>query len=884
MTATLLRTKLSAPATRPQLVPRPRLFTMLNAGLKTKLTLVSAPPGFGKTTLVGEWARQCACPVAWLSLDDADNDPARFLAYLTAAIQTVQPGFGNELLGMLLSPEPPSHEITLADFVNEITNLPTDLVIVLDDYHIIEQPPVQDTIRFILDNLPPGLHLVIATRADPPWPLARLRSRNELIELRAKDLRFTEEEAIHFFNRAMGLDLSKEIIRDLDRHTEGWIAGLQLSAISMKGRNDIPAFVKAFTGSNRFIFDYLMEEVLQRQSPLVTEFLLKTSFLDQLTAPLCDFILERADSRDLLRQIEQSNLFLIPLDQDRRWYRYHKLFADLLQSHLGQQYIEEIPPLQNRASEWYEQNERLAEAVAHALAAGNQDRVATLIEKYTPTMIYQRDLHTLLDWIGTLPETLIRSRPWLCLASAWVNVHLSRLEQVDTYLDAARKASAILEEEARKHVTGFICAIDAYAAGQRGDLGRGKELAQQALLLLPENDRIRSWAAMNIAFSLRRAGDLTAAEHAFSKALDIIEEVGDEHNHLHALAGLATIQASRGHLHQAADSYRTVLQLADQLTQQNLWYPITGDIHTALSTILREWNDLAGALHQAQIGMEISERWGQLDFLLFGYREVAFILQAMGNTDGANKIIEKMGLFEKDLPEWPRCLIGADKAELWLQQGERKKASAWLKECRLRASDEITFHNAEVYTTVARLLIAEKQYGDALVLLDKLVNVTEPVGSVRRIIALLVMQVMALQGKGKPDSALAMLEKALDLAEPGGYIRSFTSNRELLEPLQQAASRGIHLSYVGKLLAIMKAPHDKPSMPMANDGEWIEPLSRREVEILQLLSTGLSNEEIASTLVIAVVTVKKHLNNIYGKLNVHSRIAAVAKAQKLRVI
>ncbi len=884
MTAALLKTKFSAPTTRPQLVPRPRLFTMLDAGLKSKLTLVSAPPGFGKTTLVGEWARQCVYPAAWLSLDEADNDPVRFLAYLTAAIQTVQPGFGNELLGMLLSPEPPSREITLADFVNEINNLPMDFVIVLDDYHIIDQPPVQDTIRFILDNLPPALHLVIATRADPPWPLARLRSRNELVELRASDLRFTEEEAIHFFNRAMGLDLSMEIIRDLDHHTEGWIAGLQLSALSMKGRNDIPAFVKAFTGSNRFIFDYLMEEVLQRQSPQVTEFLLKTSFLDQLTAPLCDFILERADSRELLRQIEQSNLFLVPLDQDRLWYRYHKLFADLLQSHLGQRYVKEIPLLQNRASEWYEQNGRPAEAVTHALAAGNHDRVATLIEKYTPTMIYQRDLHTLLEWLGTLPETLIRSRPWLCLASAWVNVHLSRLEQVDAYLDAARTVSANLEEGARKHVTGFICAIEAYAEGQRGNLEQGKELAQQALLLLPENDHIRSWAAMNIAFSLRRAGNLTAAEHAFSKALDIIEEVGDEHNHLHALTGLATIQASRGHLHQAADSYRTVLKLAEQFAQKGIWFPITGDIHTSLSTILCEWNDLDGALHHAQIGMEISERWGQLDFLLFSYREVAFILQALGDTAGANEIIERMEYFEKGLPEWPQRLISSDKAELWLQQGELDRASAWLEHSGLRISDKITYHNAEVYTTVVRILIGGKHYDEALLLLDKLLAVTEPVGSVRRIISLLVMQVMALQGKGKPDSALATLEKALTLAEPEGFIRSFTSNRELLEPLQKAAARGIHLAYVGKLLTAMKPPADKPAVSLTGSGEWIEPLSRREVEILQLLSTGLSNEEIASTLVIAVVTVKKHLNNIYGKLNVHSRIAAVAKAQKLGVI
>jgi LuxR family maltose regulon positive regulatory protein len=441
-----------------------------------------------------------------------------------------------------------------------------------------------------------------------------------------------------------------------------------------------------------------------------------------------------------------------------------------------------------------------------------------------------------------------------------------------------------LEDTEQKHLTGRMCAIEAYASSQRGDLERGKELSQKALSLLPVDDRTRSWAAMNQAFSLRRSGDLSGAEQAFSEALAIIEEVGDEHNHLHALSGLATIQASRGRLHRAAGSYRAVLELADQYARQGLWFPITGDIHTALSTILAEWNELDEALQHARLGVEISERWGQLDFLLFSYRELAFILQAMGDANGATEVIQKMARFEKDLPEWPRCLVNSDKAELWLQQGEVEKASAWLQECGLGAADEITFHNAEVYVTVARILVACKRNAEAILLLEKLLAVAQPAGSIRRTLALLVMQVIALYGTGKPDSALAALEKALDMAEPEGFMRVFISNKELLEPLQQAAARRIHVAYVGKLLAAMKQPEAKPSVSLTSDGEWIEQLSKREVEILQLLATGISNEEIADTLVIAVVTVKKHLNNIYGKLNVHSRIAAVAKAQKLGII
>jgi LuxR family maltose regulon positive regulatory protein len=424
--APLLATKIYIPPPRPGLVSRPRLIRRLDEGLRLghRLTLVSAPAGFGKTTLLSEWCAGCGRPVAWLSLDEGDNDPARFLAYLVAALQTVEVDIGAGVVAALQSPQPPSMEAGLTLLINEMTTISDPFALVLDDYHLITAQPIQDGLTFLLDHLAPQMHLCIAGRADPPLPLARLRARGQLTELRAADLRFTPGEAAAFLNTSVGLNLSNAEVAALDARTEGWIAGLQMAALSMRGRQDLPGFIRAFTGTHRFVLDYLVEEVLEQQSPGIQRFLLKTSVLERLAAPLCDAVTAGSDSRTILGQLDRDHLFLIPLDNERRWYRYHHLFADLLRSRLKQTDPDRAPILRRRASEWYEQHGLIVDAVSHAFAAGDIGQVARLVEGNVLAMMGHGELTTVMRWLDGLPAGMVRSRPWLSIARAWALCHL----------------------------------------------------------------------------------------------------------------------------------------------------------------------------------------------------------------------------------------------------------------------------------------------------------------------------------------------------------------------------------------------------------------------------------------------------------------------------
>ena len=418
MSTPILATKLYIPPPRPKVVLRPRLIERLNEGLDRKLTLISAPAGFGKTTLVSEWVAGSERPAAWLSLDEGDNDPTRFLTYLVAALQTIAPDIGEGVLSVLQSPQPPPTESILTALLNEITAVPDDFVLVLDDYHVIDARPVDAALTFLLEHLPPQMHLVITTREDPQLPLARLRARGQLTELRAADLRFTPSEAAAFLNEVMGLNLSAEDIAALETRTEGWIAGLQLAALSMRGREDVPGFIRAFAGDNRYIVDYLVEEVLQRQPERVRSFLLQTSILDRLSGPLCDAVTGQEEGNALLEALERGNFFVVPLDDRRHWYRYHHLFADVLHAHLMAEQPDQVPTLHRRASEWYEQHGSAADAIRHALAAEDFERAADLVELAVPAMRRSRQEATLLGWLKALPDELIQCRPVLSVAYA----------------------------------------------------------------------------------------------------------------------------------------------------------------------------------------------------------------------------------------------------------------------------------------------------------------------------------------------------------------------------------------------------------------------------------------------------------------------------------
>jgi len=748
MAEPLLITKLHIPSIRPGLVPRPRLIEQLNAGLGCKLTLVSAPAGFGKTTLLSEWIAGCRqreskVPVAWLSLDKADNDPARFWAYLITALQTIpglsEAGVGETTLAALRTPSasPPAIETLLIGLVNELDGLGESFACILDDFHLVSEPQVHQGITFLLDNSPSstqGMHLILSTRADPPWSLARWRARGEMVELRVQDLRFTPQETAAFMNEMMKLELSREDVATLEARTEGWVAGLQMAALAMRGRKDISGFVRAFSGSQRFILDYLVEEVLDRQPRATQEFLLQTSILDRMTASLCDVVTNGTDSQTILVQLEQTNVFLMPLDDERRWYRYHHLFADLLRSRLELTQPDQVPALHRRASEWYEGQGLMAEAVGYALATNDIERVVHLVSGNALSMIYYRELRTLVGQLAALPDEVVRTQPWLCVAYAWALAYAGEIDGVEALLLEAERALADLDGQSEERVpgeteerrmAGHIAAIRAYAAALKGDMPRAAELAREALHHLPAGDlMVRSYATTLLGAVLRPCGALVAAAEACTEAIAISQAAGDSYFAAVALCDLAALHFVRGQLHEAAAACQNVQQIADRYGQRGgRPLPVLGYAYVRWGAILREWNDPETAKRYAQEGLALCKQWGQADVLVYGYSEVAKVLQTSGDTEGALDTIEKGKRIASSVSPWPGQRVAAEQARLWLMQGNLSAASRWVQEDRLGIHDDLGFQHLFRYVVLARVLIAQGAFHEALQLLARLLEV-----------------------------------------------------------------------------------------------------------------------------------------------------------------
>ena len=902
MTTLLLRTKLYTPPIRPELVSRPRLIERLNAGLRRKLTVLSAPAGFGKTTLLSEWAAGCGRPVAWVSLDRGDNDPARFWAYFIAALQTIHEDVGEAALAALQSPQRPPIEPLLTGLINKIAEVPGSFALVLDDFHVITDQPVNDAVTFLLDNMPPQMHLILSSRADPPWPLARRRARGEITELRANDLRFTSQEAATFLKEVMRLDLSPEDVATLEARTEGWIAGLQMAALSMRGRKDVSGFIRAFTGSHRFILDYLVEEVLEQQPRDVQEFLLKTSILERMTAALCDTVTDGNDSQTVLTQLEQANLFLIPLDDERRWYRYHHLFADLLRSRLEQTQPDQMRALHRQASEWYEQNGLIAEAVSHAFAAGDVERVARMVEGNAFAMMDHGELTTLVAWLNALPEEMIRSRPWLCVARAWALIYTGQVDALDPLLLDAEEA--LLEVPANQagldeHVAGHIISIRAYTLILKGNMSRAAKLAREALERLPEQDlTARGWTASLLANALRWGGNLAAADQAFAEASAISRAAGDSHVAVDVLCDWAGLQIMQGQLHEAAATCRDAMALADDCAAQSgRRLPVTGYAHVRLSVVLRQWNDLEAALRHAREGIHLCEQWGWAEILVGGYVNLAKALEAIGDMDSALDAAQKARQVARGVSPWFDAYAAALEARLWLAQGDGdpgRLAAAYrwaTEESRLGVDGEPGFQYEFAYLTLARVRIAQgrddpSRLDEALGLLTGLLEVARAAGAMGYVIEILVLQAMALQAQGEDDQALTTLERALSLAEPEGYVRTFIDEGASMgKMLRQAIAQGIAVDYAGKLLATLEIEmKDERRATASAPSSLIEPLSERELEVLRLLTTHLSSTEITEDLFISANTVRSHIKSIYGKLNVHSRKDAIQRAQELGLL
>jgi LuxR family maltose regulon positive regulatory protein len=877
MAVPLLKTKLYTPPLRPEIVARPRLIERLNVGLHRRLTLVSAPAGFGKTTLLSEWTAQCQCPVAWVSLDESDNDPAHFWAYFVAALRTVQIDVEDIGQAMLQSPRLPPVESTLTPLINQLAVAPHPFALVLDDYHTIDAQPIHAGVTFLIDHLPPQVHLVIATRVDPPLPIARLRGRAQLAELYQTDLCFTSEEVGDFLNQVMGLNLSAESIAALERRTEGWIAGLQMAAISMQGRDDVTGFVQAFTGSHRYILDYLSEEVLRQQSNEVQRFLFQTSILDRLCGELCDAVMAVGDSspvdaQSILEHLERSNLFVVPLDGERCWYRYHHLFADLLRRRLQREMPDLVPDLHHRASAWYEEHGLVAEAVGHALSAGDFEPAADLIEQAGWVTFTRGEMTTILGWVAALPKDLVRSRPRIRVLNAWAMAKSGHLEGIE----------ASLEDINASQFQGEVAAVRAYLAGLRRDLLRAVELARQALRHLPEeNMLLRAIVAQNLGVAYHWSGDSAAAARTLTRAVELSRAAGQPFQALTGLAILGRVHETQGSLRQAMETYENALKLASQAGPQPV--PFACMAYVGMAGPLYEWNDLDGAMRCATEGIRLSKLGGFVAYQLSGNARLTRVREAQGDRDSALDALQKV----EQLSQWAdyalvAALVTELRVRLWLAQGNLAEASKWAEANRIDSTDELDAAQEIEQISVVRVLLAQERPGEVLRLLAWLLEAAQAKGRMGSEVKLLVLRALALQVQGDLDGALSALEQALSLAEPEGYVRTFLDEGEpMARLLRHALSEGIAPNYAARLLADFgeEAPLTSPAMDAL-----VEPLTEREVDVLRLIVAGLSNAEIAEELVIAISTVKSHVNHIYGKLGAENRIQAAERARSLGLI
>ena len=903
MAGPLLETKLHLPRWRRDLVARPRLSERLSRGAESALTLVSAPAGFGKTTLLAEWLAAAAADgrsVAWLSLDQRDNDPALFWTYLVAALKTAAQGAGASALSLLQPPQPPN-EAGLVTLLNDLDALPNDVVLVLDDYHVIDARDVQDGMAFLLEHLPPQIHLVIASRADPALPLARLRGRGELVEIRAADLRFTPGEAAAYLNEVMGLVLTARDVAALEGRTEGWIAALQLAALSMQGREDTAAFIAGFAGDDRYIVDYLAEEVLQRQPEHVQLFLLQTSILDRLSGPLCDAVTGQDGGKAKLAALERGNLFLLPLDDRRRWYRYHQLFADVLQAHLRDEQPDEVPDLHRRASGWYEQNDEPAEAIRHALAAGDYERAADLVELAIPAMRRSRQEAAVHGWLELLPDEVVRVRPVLSVGFAGALLARGELEGVEgrlrdaeRWLDTAagiRPGSqapsaemvVVDDEEFRR----LPAAIELYRAAQalaRGDVPGTVRHGRRALDLSPADDHLcRASAAGLMGLAFWASGDLEAGHSGYAECMAGLRRAGHIADIFGCAIALADIRRVQGRLGEAMRTYEQALQRAPE--QGGSVLRGTADMYVGMSEVYRERDDLPAATQQLLRSQELGEHTG-LPQNRYRWRvAMARIREAEGDLGGALDLLnEAERLYVSDFFPDVRP-VPALRARVRIAQGEWGEALGWARERGLSADDDLSYLHEFEHITLARVLLArytaeraERSIDEATRLLERLLRAAEEGQRTGSVIEILVQQALAHQARGQISAALASLQRAVTLAEPEGYVRIFADEGPPIASLLRAvAKQGTAPDYVRRLLAAANKTED--STP-ASQG-LIEPLSARELDVLRLLGTDLDGPEIARELVVSLNTVRTHTKNIYAKLGVNNRRAAVRRAKEL---
>lgn len=908
----LLATKFHVPTLRASLVKRDRLIERLNQGRTNALAVVSAPAGFGKTTLLSEWLHQTKLPAHWLSLDESDNDLTQFWIYIIAALQKTQPEIGEATIAMLHSIDSISSESFLIPLINEIASLTDSIVLILDDYHVITDRSIHRSLAFLLDHLPPQLHLVIASRVDPPLPLARLRARNQLIELRSTDLRFTVAETAMFLHQSMSLPLSEKQIKTIQSRTEGWIAGLQIAALSMRDVEDVSAFIDSLQGSQRYILDYLVEEVLERQPQALQSFLFRTSILDRMCGSLCASVVGNElliDGTEALEQLERCNLFVVPLDHDRTWYRYHALFRELLLHRLNRIEPNHIPKYHQRAAQWTEQNGFVIEAIQHNIAAHDFDRAANLIEQDVQTTNPRIESAVLLlTYLEALPSEMIWTRPWLLLAYAWA---LYSSSQFEAAIKAVQAIGRLLQQPEISPANldklwGLVTAFKGMQARQQGATAEAVTLMEQALQQLPQDDSwLRAMILLNLGVTYFVADDFASAQPLLPEVTKIGQARGLADPTIAGLYLQAQFLALRGRI----DDAIALCQQGFELAKERGWLATYAGVlvQVALADLLREQNQLEIAAQHLTESLDRGIQNRQPGVMM-GYITLARVRHAQGDTEAAWQALRAAEQCQTWL--WPTVLSApACKARLQLAQGNLEGAFpselcealiAWVEESGLSVEDELRYSFTDQhpsgseldYLTLARVLIARGRVSspfyldEAISLLNRLYEFAKTGGRTARVMEVLLLQALVWQARGDFDRALNLLQRSfgasqsesLDLPCCGAYVRLFVDEgKPMQELLHQAAARGIHAQIVNRLLTALGQP-EKKRQPL------IESLTERELEVLSYLAQGLSDQAIADRLYLSLAAVKWHDRNIYGKLNVSNRTQAVTKARELKIL